>query len=348
MVQEILTVLGGKMQKIRIGNRLVGEGEPCFAIAEAGSNHDGKLEQARYLIDAAKEAGVDAVKFQTFRAEKFASPKYAKEMYKILEKYELKTEWHAELKNYADELGIIFLSTPFDEESVDLLDEIGVSAFKVASGDLTHLPLLQYIAKKGKPMIVSTGAGNLGEVEAAINTTRNQGNNEIILLHCVSNYPAKVENANIRAIVTMRETFHLPVGYSDHSLGSLVTLAAVALGACIIEKHVTLDRSSPGPDHPFAMTVNEFQKMVRSIRALEKGLGNGIKHREESEKAEVKIARRSLFADVNIPKGAAITKQMIKIVRPGIGIYPKYLSLIIGKEAKIDIREDEVITWDII
>lgn len=334
------------MEKIKIGDRLVGEGEPCFIIAEAGSNHDGKLDIAKRLIKAVKDAGADAIKFQTFKAEKLASPKYAKEMYKSLEKYELKAEWHTQLKKYADELGIVFLSTPFDEGSVDLLDKIGVPAFKVASGDLTYLSLLEHAAKKRKPMIVSTGAGNLGEVEEAINTIRNQGNNEIILMHCVSNYPAKVENANIRAIVTMRETFHLPVGYSDHSLGSLVPLAAVALGACIVEKHITFDRSSPGPDHPFAMEVNEFQEMVRNIRVLEKGLGNGVKHRVESEKAEVKIARRSLFANVNIPKGTKISKEIIKVARPGIGISPKYLSSVIGKEARVDITEDEVITWD--
>lgn len=336
------------MQKMRLGDRLVGEDEPCFIIAEAGSNYDGKLEIAKRLIKAAKDARADGIKFQTFRAEKLASPQYAKEMYKSLEKYELKAEWHAQLKKHADELGIIFLSTPFDEGSVDLLDKIGVPAFKVASGDLTHLPLVEYIAKKGKPMIVSTGGASLGEVEEAINMIRNQGNNDIVLMHCVSNYPAKIEDANIRAMVTMRDAFHLPVGYSDHSLGSLVPLAAVALGACIVEKHITFDRSSPGPDHPFAMEVNEFQEMVRNIRVLEKALGNGVKHRVENENTEVKIARRSLFADVNIPKGAEITKEMIKIVRPGIGIHPKYLSLIIGKEAKTDITEDEVITWDTI
>lgn len=334
------------MKKIKIGNRLIGEGEPCFIIVEAGSNHDGKLEIARRLIKAAKDAGADAIKFQTFKAEKLASLKYAKEMYKILKKYELKAEWHAELKKYADELGIIFLSTPFDEESVDLLDKMGVPAFKVASGDLVHLSLVKYIARKGKPMIVSTGGANLGEVEEAINAIRNHGNNEIILMHCVSNYPAKIEDANIRAMVTMRDAFDLPVGYSDHSLGSLVTLAATALGACVIEKHITLDKSLPGPDHPFAMEVNKFQEMVKNIRLLEKALGNGVKHRVESEKAEVKIARRSLFADVNIPKGTKISKQMIKIARPAIGIPPKYLSFIIGKEAKADIKEDEVITRD--
>lgn len=336
------------MKKIKLGGRWVGEGEPCFIIAEAGSNHDGKLKQAKQLIDIAVEAGADAIKFQTFKAEKLALPKYAKEMYKSLEKYQLKAEWHAELKKYADELEIIFLSTPFDEESVDLLDKMGVPAFKVASGDLTHLPLLEYIAKKRKPMIVSTGGGSLGEVEEAINTIRNQGNNEIILMHCVSNYPAKIEDANIRAMVNMRLAFHLPVGYSDHSLGSLVPLATVAVEACIIEKHITLDRSLPGPDHPFAMEVNEFQEMVKSIRLLEKALGNGAKHRVENEKAEVKIARRSLFADVNIPKGTKISKEMIKIARPGIGIPPKHLTLIIGKEAKVDIKEDDVLTWHMV
>lgn len=336
------------MKKVKIGNRLVGEGEPCFIIAEAGSNHDGKLEIAKRLIKAAKDAGADAIKFQTFKAEELASPKYAKEMYEILEKYELKAEWHTELKKYTDELGIVFLSTPFDEGSVDLLDKIGVPAFKVASGDLTHLPLLEYIAEKGKPMIVSTGGANLGEVEEAINMIRNQENNGIILMHCVSSYPAKVEDANIRAMTTMKNAFNLPVGYSDHSLGILIPLAAVVLGGCVIEEHFTLNKSSPGPDHAFALEPNEFREMVQSIRFLEKALGDGVKYIRESEKEEVQIARRSLFAATNVSSGAKINKEMMKIVRPRRGIPPKYLQRIVGKKTCADIAQDEVIKWEVV
>lgn len=334
------------MKKIKLGGGWIGEGEPCFIIAEAGSNHDGKLEIAKRLIKAAKDAGADAIKFQTFKAEKLASPKYAKGMHKSLEKYELKAEWHAQLKKYADELAIVFLSTPFDEGSVDLLDKIGVPAFKVASGDLTHLPLLGYIAKKRKPMIVSTGGGSLGEVEEAINAIRNHGNNEIILMHCVSNYPAKIEDANIRAMITMRDTFHLPVGYSDHSLGSLVPLGAVALGACIIEKHFTLDRSLPGPDHPFAMEPDELKEMIIQIRNTEKALGSPIKKRTKSEDGVYKRARRSIFARRNIPKGTKITQDMVAILRPSVGLQPKFLDNVIGRKSKMDIKAHTSITWN--
>ena len=334
------------MNKIKIGNRLIGEGEPCFIVAEAGSNHNGKLEQAKQLIDIAAEAGADAVKFQTFTAEKLASKKEAQKMFEVLKKYELRTEWHKELKRYADRLGIIFLSTPFDEKSVDLLDEISVPAFKVASGDITHLPLLKYIAQKGKPIILSTGGANLGEVEEAINTIKSQGNKNIILMHCVSNYPSKPEDANVRAMVTMKEALHLPVGYSDHSLGTLVPTTAVALGACVIEKHFTLNKSLSGPDHAFALEPTELQEMIKSIRLLEKTLGDGVKCITENEKKEILLARRSLIASMDILKGTKISKEMIKIVRPGTGIPPKYLNFIIGREAKSDIAKDEIITWD--
>lgn len=334
------------MKKIKIGDRLVGEGEPCFIIAEAGSNHDGKFEVAKRLIKVAKDVGADAIKFQTFKAEKLASPKYAKEMYKTLKKYELKAEWHTEFKKYADEIGIIFLSTPFDEGSADLLDKIGVPAFKVASGDLTHLPLLEYIAKKRKPMIVSTGGGSLAEVEEAINTIRNQGNNEIILMHCISNYPAKIEDANIRAMITMKNAFHVPVGYSDHSPGILIPIATATLGACVIEKHFTVDKFLPGPDHAFALEGKEIKEMVQSVRLVQKALGDGMKRVIESEKKEVQLARRSLVASMDTPKRTRISKEMIKIVRPGSGMPPKYIDFIVGKKTKSHMKEDELITWD--
>ena len=333
-------------KKIKVADKWIGDGYPCFIIAEAGANHDGKLSQAKKLIDIAKESGADAVKFQTFKAEKLASKKEVHKMFETLKKYELEPKWHIELKRYAEKLGIIFLSTAFDEGSVDLLEKINVPAFKVASGDLTHLPLLRYIASKHKPMIVSTGGANLREIRKAIKTIKAQKNEEIVLMHCVSNYPAKIEDANIRAIGTMNRLFNLPTGYSDHSLGTLVPLTAVTLSACIIEKHLTVNRSLPGPDHPFAMEPNEFQKMVKEIRLLEKSLGDGIKCRKENEESEVKVGRRSIVAACNIAKGKKMIKKMIKIVRPGTGIPPKYLDSVIGRKAKINIKIDELITWD--
>jgi len=336
------------MNKIKLADRLIGEGEPCFIIAEVGSNHDGSLETAKALIKIAKDARADAVKFQTFKAERKVSPKMLPRMFKTLKKHELKPEWHPELKAFADELGIIFLSTPFDEESVDLLDNIDVPAFKVSSGDLTHLPLLRHIAKKAKPMILSTGGANLAEVEEAIDTIKNEENEKIILLHCVMDYPAKTEDANIQAMITLRDAFHLPAGYSDHSLGGLGPLAAVAMGASMIEKHFSLDRSLPGPDHPFALEPDELKQMIRDIRLLERALGDGIKRMTANERNIVPIGRRSLVASRDIPEGTTLSREMIEILRPAKGIAPKHLDLVLGRKAKIDIPEDEPIRWEAI
>lgn len=336
------------MNKIRLADRWIGEGEPCFIIAEVGSNHDGSLGTAKTLIKIAKDAGADAVKFQTFKAEKKVSKKMLPRMFNVLKRYELKPEWHPELKGLAEKLGIIFLSTPFDEENVDLLDRMDVPAFKVSSGDLTYLPLLRHIAKKAKPIILSTGGANLAEIEEAINTIKNERNGEVILLHCVMDYPAKIEDANIRAMTTLRDSFHLPVGYSDHSLGTLVPLAAIAMGASIIEKHFSLDRSLPGPDHPFALEPHELKRMIRDIRLLEKTMGNGIKHATINERNIIPIGRRSLVASQDIPKGTTLSREMIKILRPAKGIAPKYLDLVLGRKTKVDILEGLPVKWEAI
>ncbi len=219
--------------KVKIGKRLVGEGEPVFIIAEVGSNHDGKLEQAKQLITSAKECGADAVKFQSFTADKLVSPKYEK-IYQAFKRVELPLGWHEELAKFAESQGIVFLSTPFDEESAFLLNSLGLPAFKIASYDITNHPLMSHVAGFKKPLLLSTGMADLGEVEEAISTIRSEGNSNIILLHCVSNYPPRMEDANIKAMVTMQKAFQLPVGYSDHSLGTIVPLGAVAWGACVI------------------------------------------------------------------------------------------------------------------
>jgi len=334
--------------KIEIENKLIGENEPCFIIAEVGSNHNRNLKLAKNYIELAKKVGANAVKFQTFKADNLVSKKYAKQMYDIIKKYELKPEWHIELKEFADKLGIIFLSTPFDEESADLLEQVGVSAFKIASGDLTHLPLLEYVAKKQKPMILSTGGANITEIAGAISEIRNQENNNIILLQCVSNYPTLIQNANIKTMQKMEEIFLLPVGFSDHSLGNIIPLTAVALGASIIEKHITSCRYTVGSDHFFATEPAEFQKMIQDIRCLEKALGTEKKCLLKCEERESKMARRCLFARIDISEGTKITKDMIEALRPEIGMHPKYLNFVIGKKAKIDIVKDEIITWDMV
>ena len=345
--------------KLKIGDKLIGEEEPCFIIAEAGVNHNGSVELAKKLIDAAKDAGADAVKFQTFKAESVVvkdaqKAEYQKEttgegsQYEMIKKLELTEEDFRELADYAEKKDIMFLSSPFDKESVDLLHELDVPAFKVGSGEITNLPLLRYIAKKGKPIILSTGMSTLGEIEEALDVIRSEGVEDIILLHCVSNYPARIEDVNLRAMGTLKQAFKLPVGFSDHTLGITAPIAAVALGACVIEKHFTLDRNLPGPDHKASLEPDELKEMVKDIREVEKALGNGIKKPTKEEEKIKKVARRSIVAKVDISKGAIITEDMLDVKRPGTGIEPKYLKFIIGRKTKEDIKKDDVIRFEMI
>ncbi|MCK4733487.1 MAG: N-acetylneuraminate synthase family protein [Methanophagales archaeon] len=343
------------MRKIKIGNKLIGEEEPCFIIAEVGSNHNGGLEQAKKLIDVATEAKADAVKFQIYKAESLYSrytPEFSylkgQNVYELIKDIETPREWLKELAEYCEAKNIIFLATPFDFEAVDILDKY-VPAFKIASFEITDLELLKYVAAKGKPMIISTGMANLGEVEAAITAIKSVGNEDIILLHCNSLYPTPVEIVNLKAIETMRTAFKMLVGFSDHTFGIHIPIAAVAICACVIEKHFTLDRSLPGPDHSFAIEPDELKEMVRCIREVEKGKGNGIKEKSELESEEMYInARRSIHANVNIPKGTKISRDMLIIKRPGYGIKPKFIDFVVGRRAKRDIREDEWINEDIV
>lgn len=347
------------MRKVRLGKRWVGEGEPTYIIAEIGSNFDGSLEQAKKLIDLAKEAGADAAKFQSFMPDKIIAKKgfksktsfqarWEKPVYQVYSEAMLPREWHWELAKYCREKVVDFLSSPYDKQAVDLLDEIGVHAFKMGSGEIDNLPFIEYVAKKGKPIILGTGASTLGEVEEAVNVIRATGNEDIILLQCVTNYPSPVEQANIRAMVALGEVFKVPVGYSDHSPGSIVPLGAVALGACVIEKHFTFDKARKGPDHPHALDVSEMTAMVRDIRLLEKALGSPIKQVYPAESETVVIQRRSLFARVDIPAGTVITEEMIEPLRPAIGVLPKYMPLVVGRRTRVDIFEGEPISWEAI
>ncbi len=345
------------MKNVKISNKVVGEGKSCFIIAEAGVNHNGKLDLAKKLIDAAKKAGADAVKFQIFRAERLVTktaekPAYQKRstgagsQHDMLKKLELTRDDFKKLSGYAKKKNIIFLASAFDEESIDFLDELKVPAFKIPSGEITNLPLLKHAARKGKPVIMSTGMSNLGEVEEALKTIMEEGAKEVVLLHCVSNYPAKVEETNLRAMETLMHMFGLSVGLSDHTVGTTVPIAAAALGATIIEKHFTLDRKLPGPDHKASLEPGEFREMVEHIREVEKALGNGVKRPTESEEAMKKAVRRSIVAKVDISKGTVIAEDMLDLKRSGTGLNPKYLKKVIGKRAKKDIKVDEPITFE--
>lgn len=341
--------------KVKIGNRFVGDGEPCFIIAEAGVNHNGDAVLAKRLIDAAVKAGADAVKFQTFRAEDVITASAAKARYQekstgaresqleMIKKLELSEADFKKLNDYAHKKGIMFLSTPFDKGSVDLLDRLGVLAYKIASGEITNFPLLKYIAKKGKPVILSTGMSTLAEVKEALAAIQNEGLDEIVLLHCVSSYPVKIEDTNLKAMPTLRQAFKLPVGLSDHSMGITVPIATAALGACIIEKHFTLDRKLPGPDHKASLEPAELTEMIISIRDVEKAMGDGRKQLTAAERDIKKASRRSIVAARNIPAGTVITGDMLAVKRPGTGLAPKRLDSIIGRKTKVNLRRDELL-----
>ena len=345
---------------MKIANKLVCDGEPCFIIAEAGVNHNGDVELAKKLIAAAADAGADAVKFQTFKAENVVTTdaekaEYQKEttgvkesQYEMIKKLELTEYDFKELADYAKEKDILFLSSPFDKESVDLLDEINVPVFKVASGEITNFPLLKHIAGKGKPIILSTGMATLGEIEDALRVIRDVGVDDIVLLHCVTSYPAKMEDANLRALETLKHAFKMPIGFSDHTLGITIPTAAVSLGAVMIEKHFTLDKNLPGPDHKASLEPDELKEMVGAIRDVEKALGTGIKIPTKEEEEIKKVARRSVVAKVGIPKGTTIAEYMLDVKRPGWGIAPKYINIIIGKKADENIKKDEIVTWKMI
>jgi N,N'-diacetyllegionaminate synthase len=347
------------MPRVRIGDREVGDGEACFVVAEAGANHNRDLGMGKQLIDVAKDAGADAVKFQTYSAETLYSkktPRFSylegvsdKETWDLIKAIELPREWQGELAGHAAKRGICFLSTPFDHRAVDELHALAMPAYKIASFELVDLPLISYAAAKGRPMILSTGLASYEDIADALQACAAAGNRDVILLQCASLYPAPPRRVNLRAMATMRRAFGVPVGLSDHSLGIHVAAAAVALGACVIEKHFTLDRRLPGPDHPFAVEPGELKEMIRQIREVEAALGDGFKRGPAPEEEEMhQKARRSMVAERAIAKGTEIERSMIAIKRPGFGIRPKFIDLVVGRVAKIDIEEDSVLTWDML
>jgi len=329
-----------------------------FIIAEAGVNHNGSLHLAYQLIDVAKDTGADAIKFQTFKAENVVSKltdkaEYQKEntgtaesQLEMIKKLEISFDGFIKLKKYCDKKGIIFLSTPFDHQSIDFLYDL-VDIYKIPSGEIINHPYLKHIAAKNKPIIMSTGMANLGEVEEAIKIIRAVNSKaKISLLHCTTNYPTSYEEVNLKAMQTLAAAFKLPVGYSDHTLGIEVPVAAVAMGAKIIEKHFTLDKKLPGPDHRASLEPDELKGMVKAIRNIEKALGDGIKRPNKSETEIMKVARRSLIATRDIRAGEIIKESDITIKRPGTGILPKFKEIIIGMKLVNDIRQDEPFRWE--
>ena len=346
------------MDVVRIGDREVGGGAPVYVIAEAGSNHDRNLDQAKRLIDVAAEAGADAVKFQTFTADRIVAEtktraKYLddllppdKTMSDLFRELELPHEWHAALFEHATAAGLDFISTPFDFEAVDLLDDLGVKVFKVASYELWHLPLIREVASRGKPIICSTGMADLADVQDAVDTVAATGNDQLILLHCVVNYPPPFSDLNLRAIETLRQAFHVPVGYSDHSSGITAPIVATALGAAVVEKHYTLSRDLPGPDHRFAIEPDELTAMVRGIRDAQAALGSGIKRMAPAEADLYVTARRSLFAARDLAEGTVLGVDDIAVLRPGTGLEVRDLEKVVGRTARRAIGRHEPLAWD--
>ena len=347
------------MKDIKIGNKTIGENHPVYIIAEIGSNFNQNLEKAKELVDLAIEVGADAVKFQSFIADKIIckeafegltlsfQAKWNKPVWEVYKDAEFPREWHKEIYDYCNKKGITFFSSPYDREAVDLLDKIGCKCFKIGSGEISNIEFIKYIATKGKPLILGCGSTNMAEIEEAVNVIRSTGNNDLILLQCITNYPSPIDQANVRAMLSMKKVFQTIVGYSDHSIGDRVICTAVALGAKVIEKHFTFNKSSDGPDHPHSFDVPEFKAMVEHVREVEAALGSYEKFIVDAEKETVFLQRRSLFAATDVPAGTKISKEMISILRPQAGLLPKHEKDIIGLKTTKTLNKGDPITWEI-
>jgi N-acetylneuraminate synthase/N,N'-diacetyllegionaminate synthase len=345
---------------ISIAGRTIGPAAPCFIIAEAGVNHDGRLDRALRLVDAAAVAGADAVKFQTFAADRLVTADAAKAPYQqargpagesqrdMLRRLELNGDAYRTLAQACRDRGLIFLSTPFDEESADLLDEIGVPAFKLSSADLANQPLLTHVARKGKPVLISTGMATLGDVDAAVAVLIEAGCAEWMLLHCVSCYPAAPSDSNLLAMQTLAQAFACACGFSDHTPGTEVALAAAALGASVLEKHLTLECSATGPDHSASLEPETFAAMVRGIRIVESARGDGRKRPVAAEREIAAAVTRSLVAAHDIPAGAMLTADAIVLRRPGTGLPWSCRSAVIGRVARINIPAGSLIALEML
>lgn len=345
--------------QLDLGNRKIGKDYPTYIIAEMSANHGGEKNRAIEIIHKAKEAGADCVKLQTYTPDTMtldSQKKYflineglwgGENLYSLYDKAHTPWEWQKDLKKEAEKVGIDFFSTPYENKSVDFLEKLDVNFYKVASFSLTNLPFLKYLASKGKPIIMSTGMGTLGEIEEAVYTIRNEGNDQLALLNCSSSYPSIPQDMNLKKIPHMKETFKVPVGLSDHTLGSVSAVAAVAKGAKIIEKHFCLSRDIKTPDSSFSMEPQEFEEMVQNIRATEKAIGEINYEISKKEKKSRKF-RRSIFVVSNIKAGERFTKENIRIIRPGHGLKPKYYEDILEKKATKNIEKATPLEWDMV
>jgi sialic acid synthase SpsE len=343
-----------------IGGRPVGPGHPCYVIAEAGANHNRDLPTALRLIEVAAEAGADAVKFQTYTAEGLYSRhtpdiKYLKEkglvsdqesVWELIKRVEIPWEWHAELAGHAAKQGIAFFSTPFEEAAVDVLEAVNVPAYKIASYEVNHLPLIDRVARTGKPVLISTGMASLGDIERALDTASAAGGRDLMVMHCAVNYPPRFADLNLRAITTLQHAFQVPIGWSDHTPGHTADVVAVTLGACAVEKHFTLSRNQTGPDHPFALEPAELAAMIAAIRETEEALGSSVKRVTDAEADLFRLGRRSIVAARDIPAGGELTREDLAVKRPGFGIPVDALDQVVGRHVAGDVVADQVLQWD--
>ncbi|UYP48052.1 hypothetical protein NEF87_004337 [Candidatus Lokiarchaeum ossiferum] len=341
--------------KIKIQDRRIGDGEPCFIIAEAGVNHNGELDKAKLLIDIAKNANVDAVKFQTWKTEELLTENVIQAKYQtkntgveesqfeMLKKLELSYNEFEILKNYAEKKGLIFLSTPDEEKSAEFLNNLGVQLFKIGSGEVTNIPFLKKIASMNKPIILSTGMATLIEIRRAYEEIVGMGNNKIILLHCTSEYPTDLDDVNMNSMLTLRKNFGIDIGYSDHTIGILASITAVAMGASVIEKHFTYDKSAKGPDHKCSLSPTELKELVEEIRKIEKIMGSWEKKPTNIELENAKIVRKSVVAKNFIEKGSILEENMVSMKRANGFIVPSRLNEFIGRKFNKDILKDQAL-----
>ncbi len=344
---------------MKIQNRNIGLNYPPYIIAEMSANHNGSLERALKTIDMAKAMGADAIKIQTYNADTMTidcDNEYFKingglwdgyNLYNLYKWAQTPFEWHQAMFAHANKIGITIFSTPFDESAVDLLESLDCPAYKIASFEITDLPLIEKVAKTGKPVIISTGMANADEIDDAVNTAKKAGCTNLVILHCISAYPAPAEQSNLKTIADIAKRWHVISGLSDHTLGTTVAVSSVALGACVIEKHVTLSREDKGPDSEFSLEPHELKALVDQTKLAWSSLGSADYDRKPAEQESIKF-RRSLFFVENIPQGTTITHDHIRRIRPGHGLAPKYLNDIIGKVVNCDIKRGTPVSWHLI
>ena len=346
-------------QNIKIGNRIIGENYPTYFIAEIGGNFDGSIEKAKRLIDAAKEAGADCAKFQTFTANTIVSEggfskmtlhgvhgTWRRTVSEVFKDVEFPLEWHQEIADFCKSIDIDFSTSPYFKEAVDLCADMNLPFIKIGSGEITWLEMLDYTARKGVPIMLATGDATMSEIDEAVRTIEKTGNRDLVLMQCITNYPSKIDSANVNVLKTYQNAFDCITGYSDHSPGHVVALASVVLGAHVIEKHFTLNKTDKGPDHPHSMEPNEFKFMVDSIREVERALGGTRKDVVEEEAETVYVQRRCLYAKKDIEQGHVLTEDDIDVLRPALGIPPKFKNTIIGKTVNKSIPAGDPIFWE--